>query len=140
MLLEEIWLARSPVQFQTLPGCKHLLISTYIGALVDVEARGQRGGRRGDEPVAARARVRAGRVAALAAAARPRAACTLVHVSTRATVGAELPAVPKKFRGNEYFIKAKLDIRNRAGNILIGRCVFIGGTTVYRALKVLILA
>lgn len=68
---------------------------THVRALVDVLARGARAGRRGQQPLPAAAAVGAGRVAARAAAARPRAAAALVHVAARAPVRAQVPALPE---------------------------------------------
>lgn len=68
-------------------------LATHISALINVLARGPGAAGRGQQAVPAGAHVGAGRVAALAAAARPRALAALVDVAAGAAVCAEVPAV-----------------------------------------------
>lgn len=67
--------------------------ATHVCALVDVLASGLGAGGRRHQPVRAGAGVGADRVAALSAAAGPRAARALVDVTARATIRAQVPAL-----------------------------------------------
>lgn len=95
-----------------------VIVYSYIGALVDVLAGGLGPLGRGQQPLPARAAVRAGRVAALSAAAGTRAAPALVYVAARPPVRAEVPPLPADIAQTRHTVTFCVAICHNHTNIV----------------------